>query len=302
MTEQSYQGSSRRMTAYAEGIIKVTFDDFWSAGDKGRSSQAIPGMGRARNRCAIRSFCLAKSAGIPQHFVAEVAGGFIAQELQVPTHEPLSGKTHGEVLPGEWIWRRYLMGSLWQRVKNDELDPVALGFDAGYVPKEGELLPKLRLECTTKYEPVDRKLSDEEARDLMKLSTSEWEVAWELISKVAEVTDNHAQRCGFRFPDGKVELGRLHSDGTIILADTFGTPDENRIIRKSDEEIFSKDIIRNYLKTVGYSEKLKAAQAEHPKRPDLWPDYPLLPKEIVEQVTYRYRQFASAYLGLPIGS
>ncbi|MEZ4200382.1 MAG: phosphoribosylaminoimidazolesuccinocarboxamide synthase [Candidatus Paceibacterota bacterium] len=292
----SYAGSSRTLTAERRSIVRTVIGDYWSAGDKGRSNQPISGMGAARHRCALQSFALAHQAGVQTHFVREVEGGFLVRELRVPTHEPLSGFTHGEVLPLEFIWRLYLMGSLWQRVESGEIDPRELGFSRGYQPFQGEPLPKPRLECTTKYEPIDRKVSNEEACDLAKMSTREWQTAWALIVKVAQVTDQHAQERDFYFPDGKMELGRL-DDGQLILADTFGTPDENRVVRMSNGFIYSKDLIRNYLKEVGYMEALKTAQSQYPQDPSAWPDYPKLPLDLVAMVESRYTAFAACYAG-----
>ncbi len=282
------------MSVFAPGQILVSIGDYWSAGDKGRSSQPIPGMGSARHRCAVQSFKIAQRHEIPTHFVCEAEDGFVVEEFTVPNHEPLSGETAGEVLNGEWIWRLYLMGSLWDRVERGELDPRELGFAKGYTPKKGERLPRVHLECTTKYETIDRRLTDEEARDLMKLSIFSWHNAWELLTKTSEATDAKAYARGFCFPDGKGEIGRRHT-GELVMVDTFGTPDENRVLKIFDQEIYSKDLIRNYLKEVGYWAFLKAAQQRHPNDTSLWPNYPRLPDNLVALVSQRYTAFADAY-------
>ncbi|MEM9336358.1 MAG: phosphoribosylaminoimidazolesuccinocarboxamide synthase [Patescibacteria group bacterium] len=291
---ETYQGSSRVMKRHAKGLMEIKFDDGWSAGDKGRSPQLIPGMGAARHRAAMVSFQLAHAAGLPTHFEREIADAFVVKELSVPTHESLSRETHGEVLNGEWIWRTHLEGSLWARVQAQKIDPFELGFDRGYIPKKGEKLPRIKLECTTKFEPIDRKVSDDEARELMRLTTDDWSEAWNLIAGAVAATTAVAEQAGFYQPDGKLELGRLHN-GCLIIADTFGTQDENRIIRQSDGELFSKDIIRSELTRLGYAGQLKLAQRDHPNDPTKWPEYPHLSDHVTSRVTSRYAMYADAY-------
>ena len=273
--------------------------DFWSAGDKGRSKQPIPGMGDARHRCALQSFMLAENAHMPTHFISEdKEGGFIVEEFAVPTHEPLSGTTAGEVLNGEWIWRLKNDGSLADAIERGEIDPVTLGYPAGYIPDRGDPLPRMHLKCWTKFERIDRPLEDEEARDLMQLSMAEWDEAWELVNGVVRVTVAHAKRCGYDEFDGKCELARRWNQKLsrrLLMADTFGTQDENRIKSLRTGELFCKDLIRNYLKEIGWWALLKAAQKEFPDDPSKWPEYPELPPELVALVSDRYTIFADDY-------
>lgn len=292
---RKYQGSSRSMKRYAMGMIEIAFDEHWSAADKGRSTQPIPGIAAARHRAAMTSFKIAQAAEIPTHFEHELADSFVVRELAVPTHQPLSGFTHGEVLPCEFIWRTHLEGSLWTRVQMQVVDPVELGFESGHKPQKGEKLPRIFFECTTKFEPTDRKLSNQEACELMKFTSGDWDEAWLLIKRVVEVTTDVARRAGYYEPDGKLELGRLWDTKQLIVADTFGTQDENRIIHKTTGMLHSKDIIRNHLKKVGYSDRLKVAQQAHPDDRRLWPDYPPLPEDLVLQVVAHYTEFADDY-------
>ena len=290
-------GSTRIMRAVKPGVLSLTYTDQWSAFDRGPSSQIIPGIGRARYLCAVRSFELAHSAGLPTHFIGrQDPQTLLVQEFAVPGSQSLSGKVHGRVLPLEWIWRAYVKGSLWARIQAGEIDPVTLGFPPGIKVTEGMKLPRLIIECTTKFETTDRHLSDEEARDLAKLTQRRWNTACELVRRGQEVIGAAYESEGFYCPDGKDELG-MKKDGTIVFVDVFGTPDENRIIEISSGQVYSKDILREYLNYVepDWKKALGEAKKAYPDDKNQWPTYPLLPRHIKELVSERYKVTAHRY-------
>jgi len=291
-------GSTRAMTPVEPGVISLRYTDRWSAFDRGSSAQLIPGIGRARCACAVKSFQLANS--LPTHFIEQVGPETIhVREFSVPGHESLSGKVHGRVLPVEWIWRDRVFGSLHERVRDGRVDPVTLGFAPGTEIAEGMQLPQMLLECTTKFEPVDRHLSDDEATTLAKVTPSQWDTARALLTEAVRVTNAAYDKVGFMCPDGKLEQGML-SDGTIVLVDVFGTQDENRIIDKATGAVCSKDMIRKWLNTQSWKEGLAKAKADYPKDKSKWPSYPELPEELVELVAKTYAEVAYRYAGVRV--
>jgi len=96
-----------------------------------------------------------------------------------------------------------------------------------------------------------------------------------------------AERSGFIIADIKFEFGM---DGQkILLADSIG-PDEFRLWPKEryspgkTQEAFDKQLVRDWLISVGYKEKVdEAAKHDRPA-----PKPPELPDDLVRQVSKRY--------------
>lgn len=300
MTQQR-AGSTRIMTSVSSGIIDLDYTKKWSVFDRGSSPQEIPKFDVARCACAVKSFELAHKAGITTHFLEQISPTRIrVLEFSVPGRESLSGKVHGRVLPLEWIWRIRAAGSLLERLKSGMLKPEELGFESGTTVTEGMKLPKLRLECTTKFEPVDRHLTAADARQLARLRPGEWEEAWSLISQAIQTTDQHYAAAGLTSPDGKLELGMTRRDRRIIMVDVFGTQDENRIIDKKSGAILSKDILRKHLAEIGWKAKLDEAKQLYPGEKAKWPPYPVLSDEFVAHVSASYAEVAYRYAGVRV--
>lgn len=300
MKETQRLGSTRIMTPVEPGVIALQYTDRWSAFDRGSAEQTVPDMGKARCACAVKSFELAAKNNLPTHFIRQADELTIhVQEFSVPGRKPLSGRVHGRVIPLEWLWRVRAKGSLLERLASREITPKDLGFPANTVVEDGMRLPYMLLECTTKFEDVDRHLTIEQAMDIAELTVAEFQQAQMLWARLVDVTNARYNQVGFDIPDGKGELAQCF-DGTIIGADVFGTPDENRIVQEGTGNLFSKDIIRNYLKTLPWMAQLKAAKKAYPKDKSKWPAYPLLPDDLVKVVSNAYKKVALEYAGVRI--
>ncbi len=295
------KGSSKIIRAVEPGVVDFIYTKGWSIYDRGTSPQTIPGIDRARCACAVKSFELAREAGLPTHFIEQINPTTIrVMEFSVPGKPPLSGKVHGRVIPLEWLYRMYAKGSLLERLKEGKITALDLGFLAGTIVTDGMKLPYLRLECTTKFEPVDRHLSDEEARELAELTDEQWAAARYLLERLAEVTDAQFRIANFLRPDGKGELAIRYADGAIVGVDVFGTQDENRIIDRTTGEVYDKDLIRDHFKTSPWKKALDEAKKKYPDDKSKWPEYPLLPGELVDLVSERYAAAAFRYAGVRI--
>ena len=112
-------------------------------------------------------------------------------------------------------------------------------------------------------------------------------------------SNNSYEESDFYCLDGKLEIG-MDVDGEFYIVDVFGTPDENRIIDAQTGEIFSKDIIRDYLKTLPWKRELDIAKMAYPTDKSQWPAYPTLPDDLVELVSRRYAEVARRYAGVGI--
>lgn len=291
------QGSTRLIIPQAPGFIHFKYTDRWSVYDRGPSPQEIPGLADARSACAVHSFRLAQEAGLPTHFVGPVGRRtLLVREFSIPGQPPMSGVTDGRVLPLEWIWRSHLWGSLWGRVQRGDVTAEMLGFPAGTELRKSMKLPKVVQECTTKFEKMDRHLSDAEAMELAELSPEQWTAARELVARAVAAIAPAFDAAGFFLPDGKLELGMTH-DGVLVIVDVFGTPDENRVIDRRDGSNYDKDLLRSYLEGMGWKAKLDAAKAAWPDDKSQWPEYPVLPASIIQIVQHAYQEVAWKYVG-----
>ncbi|MDO8517914.1 MAG: phosphoribosylaminoimidazolesuccinocarboxamide synthase [bacterium] len=293
-------GSTKIITPVERGVIEFKYTDRWSAFDRGASKQTIPGIGAARCACAVKSFERINNAGLSTHFLKQVSPDAIhVLEFAVPGHEPLSGKVHGQVLDAEWIRRVLAYGSMLDRLKAGTATPEQFGFAPGTVVTEGMKLPRMFRECTTKFEPTDRHLTDVETRERLGINEAEWEEAWNLIEDVAGVIGSSYEGAGFILPDGKNELARM-LDGSFVVVDVTGLQDEDRIIDAKTGLLYSKDIIRNHLRQTDWYPAFLAAKAAHPTDKSKWPPYPMLPDGVVEFVSKQYAEVARRYAGVRI--
>jgi phosphoribosylaminoimidazole-succinocarboxamide synthase len=187
-----------------------------------------------------------------------------------------------EMVPVECIVRGYLYGSLFERVKK------------GVVKYEGERvlaakLPKPIFDPTTKSAIHDLPITKQEAVSggLVTSQTYDFlaEKSIDLYLQMADI----AEKAGFIIADIKFEFG---TDGkNVILADSIG-PDEFRLWPKEKyspgktQEAFDKQLVRDWLISVGYKDKVDEAAKNNrpaPKPPDL-------PDDLVAQVSKRYVQ------------
>lgn len=303
-TAPSREGSTRRIEAYQPGKIpgrlriSFCFDD-WSAFDRGptrrmRCPQPIPGIDKARAACACLGFAVAKQAGIRTHFLEQLSEtAFLVQEFTVDRLPLLSGHGHGRVLPLEIIFRLKVEGSLYERLMSGEVSRKDVGLPVNAPIMRGMKLPKLYIECTTKLEKVDRPLSPAQALALARITNAEWLRIKETVTHLVLAVRPHYAARGWDIPDGKVEVALTHA-GEVVIVDTFFTQDENRIIKVSTGQLFSKDLIRVHFNANEPEWKMRFLEAKRkwPMDKAAWPEYPQLPHALVELVSLRYAEVA----------
>ncbi len=291
------EGSSRTIAAAGSGVVDFKWSDGWSVFDVGRSPQPIPGFGVCRTACAVESFRLLQRAGIPTPYMKRIDERTVrVREFQVPGHEPLSGKAEGLVLPLEWLFRYEIGEKFRNRVRKGEISLDALGLPPGTDINTVIKLPRIFVECSTKFERRDRYLSDEEARKKADLDEGAWMVARACVVRAAFILQQELNRCGYDLLDGKFELGRTW-DGRIMLVDVAGSPDEIRARKRVDGRLYCKEPLREYLETLPWREELRIAQGAYPDDSSHWPSYPVLPDDIVDYLSDLYREFTLDYTG-----
>ena len=139
------------------------------------------------------------------------------------------------ILPVEVIARNFLYGSLWKRYKKGEVE-----INTEFIPEdeksEGMPLAKSYVEFTTKFERVDRPITEEELIESEWMTKSEIELLKMETIKVGEIMSTYLSQKGIILADFKLEYGRSKMSGDILLADEVGTPDGCRFWDKEAYE------------------------------------------------------------------
>lgn len=244
----------------------------------------IPGKGRVLNRLSCFWFGYLAHL-IPNHLVSVEVDDF--PSACRPYREMLAGRTmlvkKAAPLPVECIVRGYLAGSGWQEYR-------ATGSVCG-IPlprglRESAQLPEPIFTPSTKapegthdenisFAEVERLIGRERAAQVREVSLALYRAAHTL-----------AHTKGFLLADTKFEFGLR--EGQLLLIDEAFTPDSSRFWRAdayqpgAPQESYDKQIIRNYLLTLGWDRR---------------PPAPHLPAEIIAQAAARYQEIADHLLG-----
>ncbi|MEI6795914.1 MAG: phosphoribosylaminoimidazolesuccinocarboxamide synthase [Methanomassiliicoccales archaeon] len=250
----------------------------------------IPYKGEVLCRTAAFWFHKLEAEGIRTHFKSlKGCNRMLVKKVRVISdYSQLDGNTTDYLIPLEFIARHYNAGSLNDRVKEGEIAPEKLGYAPGVVPTYGQRLPRPYFECTTKLEPIDRNLSDEEAKKISGLSQQEYDEVFATIMKIDGIMEKQVAKSGLIHVDGKKEFG-YDEERRLMILDTFGTLDEDRWwdaaeYAKGKTVELSKEVVRQYYRDIGYHEQLyKMRKMKLPE-----PDIPPLPKAKAEEVSQLY--------------
>jgi len=219
---------------------------------RGKWPFTIPHKGIAMRYIINKSYELASDAKIRTCFIEPTSNGCKVHFVRVPGRElPLDQSkievgTRNRMVDLEFIFNYYLhpRSSLLKEIRDGKKDYREYGFKD--MPKGGELIPasaegNLILSYTTKYDKRgDIPLSKEEARIRSRLTYEQWEKAHELIKECTKVINDYAKSKGLIRFDGKYEVF-VDSDGNVGIADTFGNPEEDRLmIEVNDFAIISR--------------------------------------------------------------
>lgn len=190
-----------------------------------------------------------------------------------------------DMMPVESVVRGYLYGSLYERVKAGEVSVLS--------EKEmAEELPEPYFDPTTKSDVKDAPITETEILEQKRMTAAELEQVKEVSVSIYKRLSAAAKRAGFILADVKLEFGK-DDHGEVVLADSIG-PDEFRLWPAESyrvgkvQESYDKQIIRDWLTTVGYKRSLDEARKNGSKLPSP----PGLPTDLVSEVSSRY---VSAY-------
>ncbi len=259
----------------------------------------IPGKGEVLTRLA--AFWFEKTDHIvPNHMVRVVeksdiegpilkaAGQLSGREWDPP--EYLIGRSmlvaKADRVPVESVVRGYLSGSAWEeytatgRVGEIRLPPEM---------KESEEFLEPIFTPTTKSDiEHDRLLTDRDIKELGVESTIR-EVE-EKSMLLYRYTRDYAREKGIIIADTKFEFGFI--DGRLALIDELLTPDSSRFWEASQYEVgrsqpsFDKQPVRDWLARSGWDRK---------------PPAPMLPQEVIDQTSNKYREVYRRLTGSVLG-
>src|SRR3989338_9105750 len=298
-----YTGSVKTIYDAGNGLMGLVHNDTWSAYDRGRSKQLIPGMGRSVMRSTIASARIAHANGIPTHFVGqEDDETILVRRYDTPKDRPLLLDEVDVMIRLEFIRRKIVSGRRAREYANGTRKPTQDGFPTDDVVPDGTPFPCPTHEVTTKWEKEDLQIhAIERILSYAGITADEWERAWVLVDTLSGALDLAAQAAGFTRLVGKMELAVVGPKGPgvkrkLVVIDGFGTQIEDRFSPTATRkpglvDHWSKEWMRQRLIRKGIKRALDEARAK------AWelPDYPILTDEEVAEIARRYSEFADAY-------
>lgn len=284
------KGSVKDIYGVSPHEVEFVFSDRISVFDKPIPVE-IPHKGEVLARTAAFWFEIANSLGVRNHFLEMPSSRSIRVRriAVIRDYDQITSETRGFLIPIEFVSRYYVAGTLYDRLETAIIQPEILGFAAGHIPTYGEKLPRPFLETGTKLEPVDVFVPSEQAMKMSSISEEQlgeiWDIVLRLDREVKKVLDVRGKLI---HPDGKKEFA-VDFNGSLMLIDTFGTPDEDRFW---DADAYaegrcvelSKEYVRQYYRSTGYKDALYQAREAGKTEPPM----PPLPQEEVRKVSEIY--------------
>jgi len=251
----------------------------------------IPDKGRILNQ--LSAFWFEKTAHIvPNHLINIIDSVDMLRDIlfQLATLDYLVGRSmlvaKSERIPVECVVRGYLSGSAWAEYKETgKVGDVRL--PSGM--KESQELSQPIFTPTTKSDVEhDRPLTNQDIKDLgIEGLFEELEEKSLLIYRYAR---DYTKTRGIIIADTKFEFGLIN--GKLALIDELLTPDSSRFWDASQYEVghsqpsFDKQPVRDWLLASGWDKESPA---------------PVLPQEVIEGTSKRYREVYSKLTDGAIG-
>jgi len=251
----------------------------------------IPDKGKVLNQLSACWF--AETANIiPNHLIKVIDDNVVLNEVKNLLNQPgeipdsLIGRSmlvyKAERIPVECVVRGYLSGSAWAEYK--ETGKVGdISLPSGL--KESQELPQPLFTPTTKSDTEhDRPLTNQDIKDLGVEDIFEDLEQKSLV--IYGYARDYAKTKGIIIADTKFEFGFI--DGKLALIDELLTPDSSRFWDVSQYEVghsqpsFDKQVVRDWLSASGW---------------DKTPPAPMLPPEVIERTSKRYREVYSRLTG-----
>jgi len=251
----------------------------------------IPDKGKVLNR--LSAFWFEKTAHIlPNHLIKVIDSNVVLNEVRNLSSQPgelpdsLIGRSmlvaRAERISVECVVRGYLAGSAWAEYQEiGKIGHIHLPSEM----KESQELPQPIFTPTTKSDTEhDRLLTNQDIKDLgIENLFEELEQKSLLIYGYAR---DYARTRGIIIADTKFEFGFIN--GQLALIDELLTPDSSRFWDASQYKVgysqpnFDKQFVRDWLSGSGWDKE---------------PPAPMLPPEVIEGTSKRYREVYSKLTG-----
>jgi len=254
----------------------------------------IPDKGKVLNQ--LSAFWFEETAHIlPNHLIKAIESVDILRDVlyqltadsyQLKALDSLIGRSmlvaKAERISVECVVRGYLSGSAWAEYK--EIGKVGhIHLPSGM--KESQELPRPIFTPTTKSDTEhDRPLTNQDIKDLGIENLFEALEQKSLL--IYGYARDYAKTKGIIIADTKFEFGLIN--GKLALIDELLTPDSSRFWDVNQYEVghsqpsFDKQPVRDWLSTSGW---------------DKTPPVPMLPPEVIERTSKRYREVYSRLTG-----
>jgi len=243
----------------------------------------IPDKGLVLNQ--LSSFWFKKTQNLALNHLIEVVDDVHSLDPYLPTESRfsyppyLAGRSmivkKVERIPVECVVRGYLAGSAWAEYQESG---TVCGLPLPEGLKESQELPQPVFTPTTKAETGhDQPLSMDEVKKLVGEALAE-----EIKEKSLDIYNyarEYAQARGVIIADTKMEFGL--DNGKLILIDELLTPDSSRFWDAEQYKVgqsqpsYDKQPVRDWLVQAGWNKE---------------PPAPMLPPEVIEATTKRYRE------------
>jgi len=286
------QGKVRDVYGFGDKLLIVSTDRI-SAFDVVLPS-GIPDKGKVLNQ--LSAFWFEKTAHmLPNHLIKVIDSEDILRDVIARAESSKQSQWKGDTsltletsligcsmlvakaerIPVECVVRGYISGSAWAEYK--ETGTVGhIHLPSGM--KESQELPQPIFTPTTKSDTEhDRPLTSQDIKDLdVEGIFEELEQKSLLIYGYAR---DYAKTKGIIIADTKFEFGFLNSK--LVLIDELLTPDSSRFWDVNQYEVghsqpsFDKQLVRDWLSASGW---------------DKTPPAPMLPPEVIERTSRRYRE------------
>ncbi len=295
------KGSAKNILYIDDSTIGFRALNTFSVFDVGRAEDEIPGKAQAITACAVKSFQIAEKIGVPTHFVEQIDNFTIrVKKAKIITNRYIAGDEGNYVVPVEFIYRLFVAGSIDRAFREGTKNPEDYGLLAGKIPAVGTPFPNVVHHPTTKFEDIDRDLTNDELCLMAGITMKDLAEFWSIVDHVIGAVRLEMANAGFALLDGKLEM-IMTKNRQKEIADVFCTPDEDRPVpladlNKGNVIHYSKEFLRQTFIEMGYFTKLK--EARNNRQPD--PPIPRLPKDVIEEVSRRYIAVAEAYSGTKI--
>jgi phosphoribosylaminoimidazole-succinocarboxamide synthase len=190
-----------------------------------------------------------------------------------------------QMFPVESVVRGYLYGSLYERTRAGDVSNLP-------TKEMAAKLPEPYFDPTTKSDTKDVPISPAEILEQKRMRAAELEEVRNVSISIYLKLSAAAKKAGFILADVKLEFGK-DEQGEVVLGDSIG-PDEFRLWPAESykagkaQESFDKQVIRDWLISVGYKKSLDDSRKTGSKPPTP----PKLPASLVSEVSGRY---VSAY-------